>query len=216
MNILILTAMEKERQMFADVQNDPAFKGHVFAVQPCGIGKVNASVSTVNYIHSFSPDAVISTGVAGGCGEKTEIMDVIAAKEVVYHDVWCGQPNKLGQIQGMPEAFYAPKEWISRIENFKMQGVKIGTTVSGDWFVDTKQKMEEIKHCFPQADAVDMESAAIAHVCHMYKTPFISLRVISDLPLKGNNTQQYKDFWADVQQTSFNTAIQVMKCILQQ
>ena len=71
------------------------------------------------------------------------------------------------------------------------------------WFVDSQEKMREIVRHFPEAAAVDMESASIAQTCHCYSIPFISFRVISDIPLKDNNASQYHDFWNTVSDTSF-------------
>ena len=42
----------------------------------------------------MQPDVVVSTGVAGGIDEKAGVMEVVAASEVVYHDVWCGNGNE--------------------------------------------------------------------------------------------------------------------------
>lgn len=53
-------------------------------------------------IKNFAPDCVINTGVAGGIDVKTRVMDVVAGESVVYHDVWCGEPNLYGQVQGLP------------------------------------------------------------------------------------------------------------------
>ena len=64
--------------------------------------------------------------------------------------------------------------------------------------------MSSIIANFPDAMAVDMESAAIAHVCHQYDVPFISFRIISDIPLKDNKAQQYFDFWEKISDNSFN------------
>ena len=54
--------------------------------------------------------------------------------------------------------------------------------VSGDWFVDSREKMLEILSHFPEAMAVDMESCAIAQVCYLHRTPFVVVRAISDKP----------------------------------
>ena len=78
-----------------------------------------------------------------------------------------------------------------------------GLIVTGDWFVDTKEKMSEIIGHFPEAKAVDMESAAIAQACYIYKVPFISFRVISDIPLRDTDASQYHDFWNTIAQNSF-------------
>ena len=75
--------------------------------------------------------------------------------------------------------------------------------MSGDWFVDSQQKMREILSMFPKATAVDMESCSIAQACYIYKTPFISFRVISDVPLKDPKASQYFDFWNRAAEGSF-------------
>ncbi len=82
--------------------------------------------------------------------------------------------------------------------------IHAGQIVSGEWFVDSKEKMRSILEHFPHAMAVDMESCSIAQTCHIYKTPFISFRIISDVPLKDTKAQQYFDFWAKMAEGSFN------------
>ena len=78
-----------------------------------------------------------------------------------------------------------------------------GLIVSGDWFVDTKEKMRAILTLFPEATAVDMESCSIAQTCHVYGVPFVSMRVISDVPLRDNKAAQYFDFWDRLADESF-------------
>ena len=88
---------------------------------------------------------------------------------------------------------------------WSMFNVKIhpGLIVTGDWFVDSREKMREIVSHFPEARAVDMESCAIAQTCHLNRVPFISFRVISDIPLRDTDASQYHDFWATIAQNSF-------------
>ena len=96
------------------------------------------------------------------------------------------------------------------------EGVKIksGLTVSGEWFVDSREKMAAILERFPEAVAVDMESCAIAQTCLIYKTPFISFRIISDVPLKDNHGAQYFDFWNRMAEGSFETTREFLKAII--
>ena len=92
----------------------------------------------------------------------------------------------------MPARFKAPAKLIERALSLNSQTdgeglhIKAGLTVSGEWFVNSREKMREIMAHFPEATAVDMESCAIAQVCHIYHTPFVSFRVISDVPLKDH------------------------------
>ena len=71
--------------------------------------------------------------------------------------------------------------------------------------------MREILSHFPKAMAVDMESCAIAHTCHLYRVPFVSMRIISDVPLSDHKAAQYFDFWDRLADGSF----QVLRPLLQ-
>ena len=136
-----------------------------------------------------------------------EVMDIVASTELAYHDVYCGEAmgkTVYGQVQGMPARYTSPSELVEKAKSVSPR-VHAGLIVTGDWFVDSKEKMREIVGHFPEAAAVDMESAAIAQTCHIYGIPFISFRVISDIPLKDTNASQYHDFWNTVADNSFET-----------
>ena len=80
-----------------------------------------------------------------------------------------------------------------------------GLICSGDQFIDKMEDVKRIKGIFPEALAVDMESGAIAQVCHLCQVPFLALRVISDSPgASHDNTRQYLDFWTAAPQESFS------------
>lgn len=170
----------------------------------CGIGKVNAAVGATELISAFAPSAVVSTGVAGGASEQLEVMDVVAARQTCYHDVYCGSEVAYGQVQGMPARYEADPVLLAKAEAIGC-GVRLhtGLTVTGDWFVDSQDKMRSIIDRFPDATAVDMESAAIAQACHLRRVPFLSLRVISDIPLSDRQARQYSDFWGTMADNSF-------------
>lgn len=173
-------------------------------VMECGIGKVNAALGAAEMIRFLRPDAVISTGVAGGLDDSVGVMDVVAAKETAYHDVWCGGENALGQVQGLPLRFPAHKRLLSATEELHTnEKIHTGLICTGDKFITTREELETIKRTFVDALAVDMESAAIAHVCHLYNVPFLSFRIISDTPGADSHWQQYKNFWTELADRSF-------------
>ena len=176
-----------------------------------GIGKVCSAVATMEMIKNFAPEYIISTGVAGGFAKKIKIADIVAAKQISYHDVWCGNGNELGQIQGFPAKFDGDKTLLKKLSNIKL-GNKIhcGLIVSGDRFIDCKDELKKIKKCFPTALAVDMESASIAQVCHLYNIPFMALRIISDAPDSDNQAYQYKKFG----QTAPAESLEIIKKLL--
>jgi adenosylhomocysteine nucleosidase len=177
-------------------------------VEKCGIGKVNAALGAQRMINEFHPDCIISSGCAGGNGDDINIQDVIASAELCYHDVYCGtaidNTTQYGQVQGLPVRYQADPFLLRTAESLPPTAhLHTGLIVTGDWFVDTKEKMREILGHFPEAKAVDMESCAIAQTCYINKVPFISFRVISDIPLRDTDASQYHDFWNTVADRSF-------------
>jgi adenosylhomocysteine nucleosidase len=207
MKIGIIVAMDKELQ-----QLQKLFDSKDIRVEKCGIGKVNAALGAQRMIADFHPDCIISSGCAGGNGDDINVQDVIVSTELCYHDVYCGKAiddtTQYGQVQGMPVRFKADP-WLlgkaTAIAQTERLGVGLhqGLIVTGDWFVDTKEKMREIIGHFPEASAVDMESAAIAQTCYIHQVPFISFRVISDIPLRDTDASQYHNFWDSVADRSF-------------
>ena len=176
----------------------------------CGIGKVNAALGAQRLINEFHPQVIISTGCAGGHGEGISIQDVVVSSELCYHDVYCGDAaggTVFGQVQGLPARFQADPVLLQKAQQLSIANSQLsihaGLIVTGDWFVDSKDKMREIVGHFPECKAVDMESAAIAQTCLLNKVRFISFRVISDLPLVDTDASQYHDFWNTMADRSF-------------
>jgi len=207
MKIGIIVAMDKELQQLQHLFD----KGNVM-VQKCGIGKVNAALGAQRIINDFHPDCIISTGCAGGNGDEVNIQDVVASSELTYHDVYCGaaidNTTVYGQVQGLPVRYQADARLLSKVEalrgDIKDINIHTGLIVTGDWFVDSREKMRSIVDLFPDARAVDMESCAIAQTCYINRVPFISFRVISDMPLRDTNASQYHDFWNTIADKSFH------------
>jgi len=182
---------------------------HQVAVMQCGIGKVNAAMGALTLINVFHPDRVINSGVAGGADTSVHVLDVVAGEQVAYHDVWCGPESTQGQIQGLPLYFEGDELLLSALP--ASETVHRGLICSGDQFVDTVEQVQRIKEAFPAALALDMESAAIAHVCQVRGVPFLSLRVISDSPgASHDNTRQYLDFWSDAPRETFELLKQMI------
>ena len=198
----LLQNSEESRMGGCEFHRGKVGRHDVIAMQ-CGIGKVNAAIGTLTLVNSFLPDFVINSGVAGGADQSISVMDVVAGARVAYHDVWCGPESELGQVQGLPLYFEGAKRLLNLVPD--REGIHKGLICSGDQFIDTLDAVSRIKGNFPDALAVDMESGAIAQVCHLNKVPFLALRVISDSPgASHDNTRQYLDFWADAPQETFN------------
>ncbi|MBO6018507.1 MAG: 5'-methylthioadenosine/S-adenosylhomocysteine nucleosidase [Prevotella sp.] len=204
MKIGIIVAMEKEmrqlQQLFTD---NPQVR-----IVKSGIGKVNAALGAQRLISEFHPQVIVSTGCAGGHGDGVCVQDVVVSTELSYHDVYCGDAagsTVYGQVQGLPARFQADPVLLRKASLIGTGNISLhpGLIVTGDWFVDSKEKMREIVGHFPECRAVDMESAAIAQTCLLNKVRFISFRVISDLPLEDSDASMYHDFWSTLADRSF-------------
>lgn len=221
MKIGVLTAMTSEYEQLSALLSAPVREvkegieylvgnigDNAIVLRQCGIGKVNAALGTAELIRSFSPDAIVSTGVAGGIDECLGVMDVVVSSSIVYHDVWCGMGCEYGQVQGMPAVFpVADNLWQAAVSlNDSPENntrIHAGLICTGDQFITNREELCKIKSNFPSGLAVDMESAAIAQTCHIYNVPFVSFRIISDTPGVDKHIEQYENFWGEMANRSF-------------
>lgn len=227
MKLGIITAMSSEQKQLANQLSERTeckigpfsyiegkINNNSVVLMQCGIGKVNAAAGTVEMIRNFKPDCVISTGVAGGIDKCLKVMDVVVSSNIVYHDVWCGEGNAYGQIQGLPLFFEGNKTLLEAALSVDT-GTPIhgGLICTGDKFITDRSELDEIKSNFPEGLAVDMESASIAQVCHLYDIPFISFRIISDTPGADNHFEQYLNFWEEMADRSFHVTEGFLKSL---
>lgn len=227
MKIGIITAMSSEQKQLANQLENPTerkegpftytegtIKNNTIILMQCGIGKVNAAAGAVEMIRNFAPDCIISTGVAGGIDSCLNVMDVVVSSQIVYHDVWCGEGNAYGQIQGLPLYFTGNETLFQCAISLDTEtAIHGGLICSGDKFITDRQELETIKANFPEGLAVDMESASIAQVCHLYEVPFISFRIISDTPGAEKHLEQYKNFWGEMADRSFHVTEAFLKAL---
>ncbi|MBQ8482578.1 MAG: 5'-methylthioadenosine/adenosylhomocysteine nucleosidase [Alphaproteobacteria bacterium] len=171
-----------------------------------GMGNVNAALCASDLISVFNVDMIINVGISGGLTSKLNIGDFVVGDEIVYHDVWCGQPNKIGQVQDLPELFHSDKKLSSLLPELKH-----GQICCGDLFVDNKESLNKIITEFPYALAVDMESAAIAQTCFLYEKPMISVRQVSDTPGVEHHAEQYASFWENAPKNSADVVQKLLK-----
>lgn len=150
-----------------------------------GIGKVNAAIATTLVIQHFAPDCVINTGSAGGIGNGLKIGDVIIGSTIAHHDVDVTAFGYVrGQVPQQPTQFASASNLIQAVQKaaraFHQAQVHTGLIVSGDAFVHSQAQIDEIRVHFTQAQAVEMEAAAIAQTCTALNIPFVIIRAISD------------------------------------
>ncbi len=218
MKIGVIIAMDIEyRQMRNALGGDTGRLGNnEIVLWQCGVGKVNAAVGTMRLIQQHHPDAIVSTGLAGGIDPQMKVMDILAATQCVYHDVDCGgissdgEPVVLGQVQWLPARYDAdPRLLDAAVATAKQadhpSSLVTGLICTGDQFITDRERQSVIKRHFIDGLACDMESAAIAQTCYLEHVPFLSLRVISDTPGRtDDHQQQWDDFLGSMCDTSFH------------
>ena len=177
----------------------------VTGVIKSGIGKADAARAATEFILTEHPDCIINSGCAGGVGAGLHVCDIVVGSQTAYHDVWCGEGNLPGQVQGLPQRFDADPALLRAALSLQTaQPVRSGLICTGDQFLTSPEDDARVLGIYPDALACDMESAAIAQVCHHYGVPFLSFRMISDVHGSGQDaTALYNDFWQKVADDSF-------------
>lgn len=156
--------------------------GKDVVVACCGVGKVNAASSAQIMISEYGVDAIINTGIAGGMHKDVHVCDIVVSNEVTHHDV---RKDQMIRCYPCVESFRASDELITTVvKALKAHPLEegryhIGKIVSGESFISSKVEKDKIIQAY-QPYCVEMEGAAIGHVAHINKIPFLVLRSISD------------------------------------
>ena len=208
----IIAAMQEEMQEIKKIMTETKerniyeltfFEGKInnknIVLVESGVGKVNAARTTQILIDNFKVEAVINVGSAGCANNELEIGDIVIGKKLVQHDfdiTAFGHPK--GFISNVGENIESDSNLIKIMEKtiLKLQNnefkIKVGTIASGDIFCTERTMKDKINTKF-DADAIEMEGAAIAQVCKLDNIPFIVIRSISDNP-NGNNNITFEQF----------------------
>lgn len=210
--ILLVAAMPKEVQELLPLFSEPpkkevsplgfegwkgtTHKGQSLLLLTTGIGKVSAAVATAEAIRLFAPSLILNIGVSGTLSTSVERGDIVVANWVCYHDVYCGAEIPYGQVQGYPLRY--PVE-TSLVEKFRETGVPflLGGVACGDRFLSSPAEFSFIKANFPDALALDMESAAVTQTAYIHHLPMMVIRLISDTPDRADGYAQYCQFWKE-------------------
>lgn len=224
----IIGAMQIETNGLADQLNNKqliefeSFKFYLGQIEDrevviccCGIGKVNSSAASAVMLCKFPQvSLVINLGVAGGLKKNIKQGDIAISSACVQHD-YDQTPDglKKGQIAGLAFVnFESDKESVEKMQKVLKASNNVfytGVIASGDQFINDKQKAQEISNEF-SAIACDMESAAIAQVCHIFNRKFFSMRAISDNGDDGAITDFYS-FVTKAALVSINAVIDFLK-----
>lgn len=169
-------------------------------VAKCGIGKVNASITTTILIREFDPEYIINCGVAGGYAQHLKTCDVVVADKLFYYDVdvtFNETDIKYGQIPDENPFFTCSSLLIEMLTEEKNDlHLEVGSIMTSDQFATDRSYLDKIVSQYFSDEnmlAVDMESTSIAQTANCFNIPIIIIRSISDV-VGISQEQTYDNF----------------------
>lgn len=154
-------------------------KDSVYKTGVDNCGTVPAAMASFLALQKVSADVLINAGTCGGFRRKgAEIGDVFVTTAVAHHDRRIPIPDfvpyGVGKLDTSEHGGLFTAEEIAARHNFKT-----GVCTTGNSLDKTD---EDDKHMFANEAAVkDMEAAAIAWSCALHGTPFMGLKVVTDI-----------------------------------
>jgi len=200
---LLTQVQQKKETIIQQVHfTEGVLQGKHVVIAQTGIGKVNAAITTTLMLEHYQPGAIIFTGIAGGVNPVLQPGDLVIGTRIAYHDYGAIVPDSIIRkptrnpftLTENPLYFTCDSalvararyigrsislEKIHRSNGDQLPQIISGTIVTGDVFVSSDKAAADLLQRL-QADATEMEGAAVAQVCWQQKTPFIVIRSMSD------------------------------------
>ena len=166
-------------------------------------GKVAATITATLLIQEFGVTDLIFIGTAGALADGLKVGDIVIAKRLVQHDLDARPIISRFELP-LLNRVYVNTDWQltelagKAVSNLLERGVEhmvgeeavkefdltpklsFGDVASGDQFVSSDEKRQELLSLLPDILCVEMEGAAVAQVCLEFEIPFTVIRTISD------------------------------------
>ncbi len=166
-------------------------------------GKVAATITATLLIQEFGITDLFFIGTAGALADGLKVGDIVVSKRLVQHDMDTRPLLSRFEIPFLKRVFVNSDPELTEltgraISNLLQNGVEsmvgeeaakefnlapklyFGDIASGDQFINSEEKRNEILSLLPDVLCVEMEGAAVAQVCLEFGTPFTVIRTISD------------------------------------
>ena len=166
-------------------------------------GKVAATITATLLIQEFGVTDLFFIGTAGALADGLKVGDIVISKRLVQHDldarpiisrfelpllnrVYVDSNLELTELAGKAVSNLLEKGVEHMVGEEAVKDFNLAPTLyfgdiaSGDQFINSDEKREEILGLLPDVLCVEMEGAAVAQVCLEFGTPFTVIRTISD------------------------------------
>ncbi|MBM3286237.1 MAG: 5'-methylthioadenosine/adenosylhomocysteine nucleosidase [Candidatus Eisenbacteria bacterium] len=177
-------------------------EGRDVVVAESGVGKVNAAMTTTVLLGAFRPREVLFSGIAGALNPDLRPGEIVIGTATAQHDfLYLGADTTMhtstrNPATGERNPFFIPGDAdllalaaqaaesarlrpIPGTEGDRPPRVIQGVILTGDAFVASNPVKEALRDRLG-GDAVEMEGAAVAQVCHEMGVPCLVVRSISD------------------------------------
>lgn len=181
--------------------------GEPVALALAGLGKVNAAAAATLLLAVLKADVLVFAGVAGGLNPDLGVGAVLLGERLAIHDYGLladGRftPTASGVIPigaaRLSQAVRAPEAVVMRLTALReaVSGrvdapVALGSIITGDYFLNCARTRDDLRAAFG-ADAIDMESGAVAQVAAAWGVPLYVIRTLSDLAGNESHVTYYE------------------------
>ena len=193
---------------------------HELILVQSGLGKVNAAVVSTLLIEKFKCEFLLFSGVAGGIDPRVEIGEVIIADSLIQYDYGALKNKEMlpfrpgsiptGKANNVLE--YGLNSKIKDKIKASLPDVRMGKFLTGDVFLQCRDTQNELFQKY-KAQAIDMESAAVAQVAEQFGIPAVVVRCLSDMAGAGSQKLSSK-FLNKAAKRSSNTAQKILNILL--
>jgi adenosylhomocysteine nucleosidase len=169
--------------------------GREIALAQSGIGKVNAAAAATVLFAAFDAKRLIFSGVAGGLNPRLGVGSVLLGARLATHDygvvsdgrftptasgiIPIGAPTLTELDPVAPEIAADLKRLKVALQDRLDAPVMLGAITTADYFLNCARTRDEL-HARLGADAIDMESGAVAQIATEWGRPLYVIRTLSD------------------------------------
>ena len=166
-------------------------------------GKVAATITATLMVQEFGVTDLFFIGTAGALAEGLKVGDIVVSRRLVQHDLDARPIISRFELPLLNRIYVDSDPGLTElvgkaVSNLLERGVEkmvgedavkefnlapslyYGDVASGDQFINSNEKRQEILGLLPDILCVEMEGAAVAQVCLEFKVPFTVIRTISD------------------------------------
>lgn len=206
---ILCATPEELAALKATLHLEPAPQGHgpttvwtgrhadeAIVVALAGIGKVNAAAAATLLLAVFGARTLIFAGVAGGLNPAFPVGSVLLGERLAIHDYGAISdrvftPTAYGvipvgapRLEGLTPASASVRAVLARLVVAVAGRLEtpphLGGVITADYFLNCAETRDELHAAFG-ADAIDMESGAVAQVAGAWGVDLFVIRTLSDL-----------------------------------